>query len=264
MTAMAQPAELDIGRVIQGIVGVLQRNLTPFLLLAAILVGIPSVLTGLAHTMFLSTGDWSHWPSIAFAGLIRLVASLILQAALIYGTVTDLNGRRATVSQCLSIGLNDFLPLFAIGILAGIAIVIGLMLVIVPGLILAVMWCVAVPAFVAEGMPVMESFGRSARLTENNRWRIFALFVIFALGSLVLGAVVGAVTAFTPLAVREVVVQPIVAVITGLVGATGAAVLYVELRRIKEGVDPARIASAFEAKDGAAPQGGAGDSPAAG
>ena len=254
MTAMAQPAELDIGGVIRDIIGVLQRNLTPFLLLAAILVGIPSVLTGLAQTMYLGAGGWSHLPSFAFAGLIRLVASLILQAALIYGAVTDLNGRRASVSQCLSVGLNDFLPLFGIGLLAGIAICIGLMFLIVPGVILAVMWCVAVPAFVAERMPVMESFGRSVRLTEGNRWRIFALFVIFALASAVLSAVVGAVTVFAPFAFREVVVQPIVAVITGLVGATGAAVLYVELRRIKEGVDPARIATGFEAKDRAPPQ----------
>ncbi|HSV04371.1 MAG TPA: hypothetical protein VLI41_14340 [Phenylobacterium sp.] len=250
---MAQPAELDIGRVIRDIVGVLQRNLAVFALLAAILVGVPAVLTGAAHTAFLSAGDWSRWPSMALAGLVRLVASLILQAALIYGTVTDLNGRRASVGQCLSVGLNDFLPLFAIGLLAGLAIAVGLVLLVVPGLILAVMWCVAVPAFVAERMPVMESFGRSARLTEGNRWRIFALFVVFLLASLVLGAVLGAVTAFTPFAFREIVVQPIVAVITGLVGATGAAVLYVELRRAKEGVDPARIATGFEARDGAPP-----------
>lgn len=248
MTALNPEAgALDIGQVIQDIIAVLRRNWAPFLSLAAILIGIPAVLTGLVNVTVIEAEDWGHWPNLAFAGLIRLVSSLILQAALIYGAVADLNGKRPTVAQCLSVGLNDFLPVFAIGLLLGLAVLVGCILLVVPGIIIAVMWCVAVPAFVAEGTPVMQSFGRSSELTEGNRLRIFALFVIFVLASAVLQAVLN-VFAFAAPMMRHVVVEPAVAVITGMVGATSAAVLYVELRRLKEGVPVERLASELDRK----------------
>lgn len=249
-TSAATP-QLDIGHVIQQLFAVLGRNLVPFLILAVILTGIPSMLLGFARLDFLAYGPFSHWTSHLFPGLIRLVAALILEGTLIYATVSDLSGRRPSVSECLSVGLNNFLPLLAIGLLMGIAIACGLVLLVVPGVILAVMWSVAVPAFVAERLEVMQSFGRSMQLTEGNRLRIFALFVIFVLASMVLNAMAHAAgfgASIIPWAgeiVRNVVIQPVVSVIGSLVGATGAAVLYVELRRLREGVGAEGVASGF-------------------
>jgi hypothetical protein len=252
MTAMSAGAPpLDIGRVIQDLFAVLARNFVPFVILAAILTGIPSMLLGLAHLDAAEYGLFSHWTSRLFPGLIKLVASLILQGALIYGAVGDLTGRRASVAECLSVGLNNFLPLFAIGLLLGLAILCGLILFVIPGVVLAVIWSVAVPAFVAERLEPMQGFGRSAQLTQGNRLRIFALMVIFVLAAMVLGALAhaaGVGASIIPWAgdlVRDVVIQPIVAVIEALVGSTGAAVLYVELRRLREGVGAEGLAAGF-------------------
>jgi hypothetical protein len=47
-------------------------------------------------------------------------------------------------------------------------------------------------------------------------------------------------------AVRLALFVPLVSVVNSLVGAVGVAVLYVELRRLRDGVDPAGLAAIFD------------------
>ena len=253
-SASAEP--LDIGRVIQDLIAVLRRNFVPFFMLSAILTGIPAVILGIVRMSSARAVGAVGVGGIGqalLAGLVGLVTGLILQGALIHGTVSDMNGKRPTVPQSLSVGLNNFLPLFAVGLLAGLAIVIGVILLIVPGIMIAVAWCVAAPALVAERRDVMDTFGRSAELTRGNRWRIFGLFVIYGIAAAIFEAVISAIAGVAffaspgaSLAVMSVVIQPLLSIITSMVGATAAAVLYVELRRVREGVGPEAIAAVFD------------------
>jgi hypothetical protein len=187
------------------------------------------------------------------AGLVSLVTGAILQAAIISGAVGDMNGRQVSVAESLRIGLRAFLPLIGLSILLGIAVVIGLCLFIVPGVFLALMWCVAVPAYVIEQPGVFESFGRSAALTEGNRLRIFALGILFFVAALILGLVVGALSGILSFVtfgfftyVNAVLIQPAISSVVAAFGATLSAVLYVELRRIKEGAGAATYAAIFD------------------
>jgi hypothetical protein len=244
--------KLDIGRVIQELFSVLGRNLATFAVLAVILTGVPSLLVGLVQVNFIEHGQAINWQTM-LGGVVAGLAGLILQGTVIYGTVTDLNGRRATLAECLSIGLSSFLPLLGIGILMGFAIALGFVLLIVPGVMLACAWCVAVPVFVVEQPPLFDVFGRSARLTAGNRWRIFGLFVLYMLASIVVELVLGVFSGAAKLAtgggvtlMQAVIFAPIVSVITALIGATGGAVLYVELRRLRDGVGPEGLAAIFD------------------
>jgi hypothetical protein len=186
-------------------------------------------------------------------GLVTLVTTLVLQAAIIVCTVNELTGKPVSVSEGLQTGLRSFLPLIAIGIMFGLAVACGMVLLIVPGIMLAVAWCVTIPAFVIEQTSITGSFGRSLELTRGSRWQIFALFLLYAVISIIIQAVLGAVGGMTsfvmvghfPLVTR-LVVFPVIAVAKALIGATGAAVLYVELRRIREGVEPKGLAALFE------------------
>lgn len=258
--ATAETGQLDIGKVIQDVFAVLGRNFVPFLALSAILAGIPAVLIGLIQASSLAAGlapnpaaALASLPQVGLVGLVSLVAGLVLQGTIVYGAVSDMNGRHPTLSQCLSVGLNHFLGLFAIALLAGLAIFLGFMLLIVPGLMLWVAWSVVVPAYVAEQIPIMQTFGRSADLTRGNRWRIFALFLVYLVAAIVVQIVVGAVGGIfslgapgTALAIRAVIVQPVISTLNAMIGATGAAVLYTELRRVREGVGPEALASVFD------------------
>lgn len=243
--ADAEPARLDIGRVIQDLIALMQKNFPTFLVLAAILSGIPALLMGLVDLGLGPEPGLVGGVQMFLLGLVRLVSALVLQGALIYGTVADMNGRPVSVRDCISVGLRNFLPLFGIAILIGLAVTFGLILLVIPGVIIAVVWSVAVPAFVAERLDVFASFGRSAELTRGSRWRIFGLFLIYALVIILVSAVLGILGMFGP-AVRAVIVQPAAAVISGMIGATLTAVLYVELRRLREGVGPETLTAIFD------------------
>jgi hypothetical protein len=253
MTTMSETAgQLDMGRVIQDLFGVLGRNFVTFLILAVILVGLPGLLSGYMQMSLLGQGHLFDWRA-TLVGFVPALGALILQGTIIYGTVTDLNGKRAALGDCLSIGLRSFLPLLGIGILFGLAVGVGLILLIVPGLMIAMAWCVAVPAYVVEQPPLLESFGRSAELTRGNRWRIFALFIVYFVAVIIVEALTGVFGMASRIAsgggmpmLQTMVLIPIIAVVNGLIGATGAAVLYVELRRIRDGIGPAGLAAVFD------------------
>ena len=257
MTATAvDTGKIDIARVIQQLFSVLGRNFTTFLLLAFLLVGLPSGVMTYFQGAMASTNDFALGPGFFFSALVVLITSAILQGALIYGAVQDLNGRRASVGDSLATGLRSFLPLIATSILFGLGVICGMILLIVPGIMLAVAWIVAIPALVAERRGIFDTFGRSAELTRGNRWRIFALLLIWWVAVMVLSMVLGAVLGFGVVASGStatmassplyVGVNVVVNTLSSLIGATGAAVLYVELRQAREGVGAQSLASIFD------------------
>ena len=84
------------------------------------------------------------------------------------------------------------------GILLGIAIAIGLVLLIAPGLFLMTIWIAVIPAIVLEDRGIGESFGRSHELVRGNGWNVFGVIVLTLLILIGVSIVVGIV--LTPLA----------------------------------------------------------------
>jgi len=263
MTAdIAEPQALDITRVIQETFSVLGRHFVTFMILALILVGIPRVLVGLVQVTTIRTaltggnllsfgGPAMYWSF--FGGLVLLVTTAILQAAIISGAAGDMNGRPVSVGESLRIGLRAFLPLVGLSLLLGIALVIGMILLIVPAILMWLVWCVAVPVYVIEQPGVFASFERSADLTRGNRLRIFALGCIFIVAgiiiSIVLGivsAILGFVTAGLYVYLQAAIISPVIGAVLSAIAATASAVLYVELRRVKEGAGPQALAGVFD------------------
>jgi hypothetical protein len=85
-----------------------------------------------------------------------------------------------TVAQSLSgmrgriVGVS--LILFGLGIGIGI----GFVLLIVPGVLLWLMWSLAIPVAVLEDTGLNDTASRSAALTKGNRGRIFLILLLFA------------------------------------------------------------------------------------
>jgi hypothetical protein len=252
MSDVGASAKLDLGRVIQQLFAVLGRNFVTFLVLAAIFVGVPALIAGYLQMTTIRAGQLFSGPVLA-GGLLAALGALILQGIVIYGTVTDLNGRRATVTDCLSVGLRSFLPILGIGIMWYFAIVFGLVLLVVPGLMLLVAWAVCIPVYVIERTSLTGVFGRSAELTRGNRWRIFGLFVLYVVALIIVEAVLGvfgnagriAAGGGVPV-LQAMVIMPLINIANALIGTTGGAALYVELRRIKDGVGAESLAAIFD------------------
>ena len=257
----APSSKLDIGRVIGGTFEVLGRNIVTFGVLALVLTGIPSAIVAFFQASNLDPSAAfamrpGYFRAMGFSGLAALITNAILQGALVYGTVQDMNGQRAGIADCLANGLRSFLPLIGLTILLFIAVFFGFILLIVPGIMMACAWCVAVPSLVAERTGVFGAFSRSADLTRGNRWRIFALFIVVWIVALVIGAVIGAIAmaatfggALDPIAFARspvsIVGNVVSNTLSSLVTSAGVAVLYVELRKAREGASPQWLAEVF-------------------
>jgi len=254
MTDVARgPRDLSVGHVLSLTLGVLKRNFLVFLLLSLVFSGIPTAV----YSFFtLAVAEQPGNPSAAFAavgGWVMLLAvGPLLQAALIHGTMSDLNGKRANVGDSLATALRHLLPLIAITILMTLALIVGFLLLIVPGVLMALAWSVVSPVRVVERRGVMESFTRSADLTRNRRGAIFGLFVISWLFSVALGLITqlfigGPMAAVSGGAMLDaLVLSPLTSAISSMVTGAGVAVIYFELRRIKEGVGVEQLASVFD------------------
>lgn len=70
-----------------------------------------------------------------------------------------------------------YLALIMIGV--GVGVGIGFILLIVPGIILALMWALTIPVAVLEDKGLRDSTSRSSELTKGSRGRIFMIYFLF-------------------------------------------------------------------------------------
>ena len=136
---------------------------------------------------------------LLLGALVEVVAAFLLQATLVKA-VQDVRDGRAdlSISETVSAAMPSLWPVAGASILAGIAITIGLFLLIVPGLFLITIWAVIVPAIVIERSGVFRSFGRSQALVRGHGWHVFATLVLVFLIMIVVDIVLGLVFAFLP------------------------------------------------------------------
>jgi len=131
-----------------------------------------------------------------FVGIVSLIVSLFYAGGVVR-LVQDLeDGRRDEETSSLFTGVAPvFWQLLAVAILAGIAIAIGLVLLIIPGLILITIWAVVIPVVVLEKPGVFAAFGRSRELVRGHGWPVFGTLIVAWLISIGVGLVAGIIVA---------------------------------------------------------------------
>jgi hypothetical protein len=116
---------------------------------------------------------------VALGALVQIIAAFLLQATLVKAVQDVRDGRvDMSIGETVSAATPYFWAVAGASILAGIAITIGLALIIVPGLYLITIWAVIVPVIVIEGSGVFASFGRSYRLVRGRGWHVFGTLVL--------------------------------------------------------------------------------------
>lgn len=253
---------LDIGFVLEKTFSVIGQRISELAILSLVFVGIPNVILSWISARMLeqavtSGGAMAAFsPSYLITNFLVGLLPLLLQAAVVHTTVETMAGRPSDVGSSISVAFRVFLPLIILSIMLSIAYGIGLMLLVVPGLILMTIWAVAVPAFIAERTGILGAFSRSFDLTEGQRWRIFALMVVafiamivagLVIGLLNVGAVIGAQSSqtFATFTIWSALLNSVLAMAAGVVGAVGVSVLYVHLRDLKDGTSLYAIGDVF-------------------
>src|SRR4051794_28637542 len=103
--------------------GVLARNFRVLAVLALLLSGVPALLLAIAQHGLPAPFYFGVGGGPGLTGwLLNLLIGALLQAALIHGTISDLNGRPVTLGDCLGTAVRHVLPLIGIGIATTVAI----------------------------------------------------------------------------------------------------------------------------------------------
>ncbi|HZU11965.1 MAG TPA: hypothetical protein VFB58_03925 [Chloroflexota bacterium] len=131
------------------------------------------------------------------AGFLASLASLAGSAALINAIAARAEGRPMGIADAYtSLTPSTYLRFIVASILYFLAVVVGLILLIVPGIYLMVKWVFVPEAVIIDHAGIGQSFTQSSRLTEGNWWRILVyglvLFILFAVLSAVGAAFGGA------------------------------------------------------------------------
>jgi hypothetical protein len=217
-------ARLDVGAVIRRVFDIYVDQ-APVLLPASAVV---FVITGIVSALLIVAA-----PGLAVVALLLIIVAGTLFTGMVVELVADVqDGRRDhTAAQLLRAAAPVLGQLILVGIVAAIGIVIGFVLIIVPGLILITIWSVAAPVVVLERPGVFAALGRSRELVRGNGWQVFGvIFILFFLVQIVSGAIAAAADSASTAA--GIVVRVIVGILTGPITALAASVLYFELRKV--------------------------------
>ena len=244
---------LDIGRVLNNTFGVIKRNPLMFLGLSFLMVALPQALiqmatgasaAGVDATAMMAMFSSPSMIAAAFGGwLLFIILSVLLQATFIIATVKDLNGQEISLGECVGQAIGKILPLIGLGILMTLGIMLGMILLVIPGLILALMWIVASPVMMAEDKGIIDSLKRSAELTKGSKRWIVLLFVVYMVIAMVLGLFMMPFAFAGTAAVT--LVGLVINTLTGAIQGTGIAAIYVDLRIAKEGGNTDALADVF-------------------
>jgi len=194
------------------------------------------VLMPTAAVVFVVTGIVSEvlFAAAPALGLVSLILSLVattLFTGMIVELVADVqDGRRdASVRGLLQAATPVLGELLLVAIVAGAGVVLGFVMLIVPGLVLITIWSVAAPVVVLERPGGLRALGRSRSLVRGNGWPVFVVILVLGILVVVLGAAIemAAESAGSGLGV---VARVLIGVLTAPLSALAAAVLYFELR----------------------------------
>jgi hypothetical protein len=257
-------ARLDIGKVFEQTFAVYGENFLPLMLASLIFVALPQLLAGALQMKLLAgaganlTGGVlphsaipSHYslPS-SLLGIVSAVLSLFFQAGVNRFTGRALDGDKPNIADEIRSAGGVILPMIGVVILMTFGILLASLLLLVPGVMLALAWSVALPATAIENLSVMDGLKRSQDLTRGRRWSLLLLglivYVVFVILALLMFAVSGGLTRaiFSP--VRALILQPAFACLLSPLGAIGLAALYHQLRDSREGAGKARTAAMFD------------------
>lgn len=261
---------LNIADILDLAIRLYRQNLGPFLGIVAI-VYIPVGITQVAAAYVLGTVSQSMptnpeevpWTQFGVMGLavLGMVLVSLLAVPLGQGALTIAVSRRylnepvAVADAYRSIGTR-WGVLIATVALVGLAVTVGTVFCVIPGVWLAILWMFAAPIIAIEGLGPIAAMKRSMALIEGEWWRCFGTYMLLSLlTGLITSAASWPITILTTLTLMEknlplaqainqgvgvavsIVVQPVL--ITGLV------LLYYDLRVRKEGFDLQLLAQAM-------------------
>jgi hypothetical protein len=205
------------------------------------------------HVAFLGTRvNQSQASRVATIGFVLLGISLFIVQPLLVAAITRAVagfhlGETPTAGDILEHGLPLLGPVLLVILLYTLSVMVGLVLLVIPGLILFVRLLFGPSTVVVEGARGRAALRRSWALTRGNSWRVAGIFLVAGLMAAVISAVVAAIgqavasTAGSADWFVRAVAGSVGAVVTTPFAQTVTVLLYFDLRVRHDGLNLERL-----------------------
>jgi hypothetical protein len=243
----ALPRPLGIGEILSTAFQLYRRHWRTLLPIAALVV-VP--LTLLEHAIgdwvrshgqqlqdqVVSTSFWAQATAWLLAALAGLLLYQVLTGAITRAIAAEVAGQDPGIEQSYRFGFARLGPILVVSILVGLATLLGLIVLIIPGIYIGVRLAVSTQALVVEGKQGTQAMRRSWDLVGGHWWH--AAFTVLLAGLLteVVNAVITA-----PFSAGAWFAQALAAAVATTVtlpfGALVGVLLYLDLRARKERLD---------------------------
>jgi hypothetical protein len=240
-----------IGRVFKNTFRQFARNI--WFVLFEIIVVVIALSAHVELAEFINADYALYLYSTATRYAVEKVSIVLPSAIILAATIYNLNGRPLKIGEAIRLGASRFFPLLAVSLIASLAVLTGMVLLIVPGIILVTVWFVAGAACVGEQLHPIESLKRSQALTKGFRWRIFAIYAIVLVGGFMISEMLKPVVPMAMAYNVDYITFKIIIMLEYIwvgiyyaFGATLTAAVFYELRTLKESVPIATAVSVFE------------------
>ena len=202
------------------------QHLLPIALVVYLAVGLVSLVL----TLLLD-----NWAAGILAALVSLIATFWLQGALVKA-VDDVRDGRPDLSlgETFAGVRPQLVAIIVAGVLAALGVILGLILLIIPGLYLLTRWILIIPVIVLEGRTAGESFGRSWELVRGFAWNVFGVIVLTIL--ILIGFRIALDIVLFPLSneIQSLLTELIAGTLATPFAALAWTLLYFRLREAKE------------------------------
>lgn len=141
------------------------------------------------------TTFWTGWSAVMLIAFIGMPWS---QLAITWSISETALGRSATFSGAYEATFSRYPAYIGTVLLAGLGVVLGMFLLVLPGFYLMVLWLLLGPVVVIEGIAGPRALGRSRELIKGNWWRSFGIFMLAAILAALVSGGFQYVFAFVP------------------------------------------------------------------
>lgn len=239
---MSQLPPLGAGRLVSASFTVLSKKYFPLLITVFVLsltfgLGINALTPIFIGVGGAVIGDLAFYVISLALGTLQIAIQILVCAQIVRGEPVE-------IGSCISHALRCLVPLVVLSIVSYLCVLAGAILLIIPGLLIAAMWAVMIPAVLFEGA----GFGGlavSAYLTREYRWPIIgagilifgAIFVVCWVILVVVGfsAFTTSPELFLAAPIWLVVLNSLVTAAFQAIISLFSVLLYTRLKDIKEG-----------------------------
>jgi hypothetical protein len=256
---------LGVGEILDAGIKVVTRHWKPLAGMIAILTGpffavyvlllasIDSDLLGIRASFDTSStsstnADFGATEIVGFGlSYVLLFVTFLIAFVACFKAVSDAwLGATPSFSRSLKFAVRRAFSTGVLFLIAGIGVIVGFVLCVLPGIWLSVAWCLCLPALLFERIGPFAAIKRSSSLINGRWWASFLLvlvgyLMVSILGAIIQGGLEGIATTISDstvaLAIAQVIGSTVSAAVTYPYLAAVLTILYFDQRVRKEGFD---------------------------